>query len=46
MYPGLFTDTSEHIRFFCFLVSLFSTFFSFWFRAVDKADLCRLLSSR
>ena len=29
MDPGLFTDTSEHIRFFYFLVSFFSTFLVF-----------------
>ena len=32
--PRTVTDTSEHIRFYI-LVLLFSTFFSFWFRAVD-----------
>ena len=41
-FPGLFTDTSEHIRFY-FLV--FWPVFSFWFRAVDQADLCQQLSS-
>jgi len=33
-FHGLFTDTSEHIRFFCFPVFLFSTFLV-WFSAVD-----------
>jgi len=32
---GLFTDTSEHIRFFPFWFFCFSTFCSSWFRAVD-----------
>ena len=31
--PGLFTYTSEHIRFLLFSFSVF--LFSFWFRAVD-----------
>jgi len=31
---ALFTDTSEHIRFY-FVVLLFSLLFSFWFHAVD-----------
>ena len=39
-----FTDTSEHIRFLLF--SSFLPLFSCWFRAVDLADLCRLLSVR
>jgi len=33
-FPGLFTDTSEHIRFY-FLVLLFFPLLSFWFRAVN-----------
>ena len=33
-FPGLFTDTSEHIRFLLFSFSVFH-FFNFWFRAVD-----------
>ena len=41
-FPGLLSDTS-HIRFY-FLVFLFSTFLV-WFRAVDYADLCQLLSA-
>ena len=32
--PGLFTNTFELIRFFYFLVVLFSTFLVFWFRVV------------
>jgi len=44
-FPGLFTDTSEHIHlllfyFFCFPL------FSCWFREVGYADSCRLLSAR
>jgi len=53
-FPGLFIDTSEHIRFlqlksgkqkknyFCFPL------FGCWFRAVDdyEADSCRLSSAR
>ena len=43
-FPGLFTDTSEHIHF-SFLV--FPHFISFWFRAVDYADLgCMSLFER
>ena len=44
-FPELFADTFEHI---CFLLFNFSFFhlFSCWFRAADKADLCRLLSAR
>jgi len=34
-FPGLFTDTSEHIRFHFFCFSSFFPLFSFWFRAVD-----------
>jgi len=33
-FPGLFTDTSEHIRFLLFSFSV-SPLFSCWFRAVD-----------
>ena len=33
-FSGLFNDTSEHIRFFTFLVCLFFPLFSCWFRAV------------
>ena len=39
-----FIDTSEHIHFLFFSLS-FSTFFSFWFHAVDYANLCQLLST-
>ena len=33
-FPGLFTDTSEHIRFLLFSFSVFPLI-SCWFRAVD-----------
>ena len=32
---GLFTDTSEHMRFLLFSFSIFHCF-TFWFRVVDK----------
>jgi len=34
-FPGLFTDTSKHIRLFYFLVFFCFHLFSCWFRAVD-----------
>ena len=45
IHRGLFTDTSEHIR---FLVLSFFCFprFSCWLRAVDEVDSCRQLSAR
>jgi len=41
-FSGLYTDTSELIRFFLlFLVFFCFPLFSCWSRAVDKADLCQ-----
>ena len=45
MMMTMFPDFSEHIRFFQFLVFLFSTFFSFRFRAVFERTLKQLLVS-
>ena len=42
--PRMFTDTSKLIRFH-FWVFFFFPLFSCWFRAIDKDDLCQLLSA-
>jgi len=42
-FSGLFTDTSDHIRFYALVFFRFSTFS--WFRAADLADSCQLLSA-
>ena len=34
-FPGLFTDTSEHIRFYFVVFSSVFPLFSCWFRTVD-----------